>query len=57
MFETIHRPGFAIMGKGTAKPVGTFWSSEMLLEHFGDATVAERLKKAIEQVKGVLALP
>ena len=40
MFEPIHCQGFAIMGKGTANPVGTFWSSVMLLEQFGEAAVA-----------------
>lgn len=52
MFELIHRPAFHIMGKGTANPVGTFWSSVMLLDHLGEAAAAERSKKAIEQVKG-----
>ena len=52
MFEPIHGSAFDIMGKGIANPVGTFWSSVMLLEHLGEAAAAERLMKAIEQVTG-----
>ena len=50
MFEPIHGSAFDIMGKGIANPVGTFWSSVMLLEHLGESRAAERLMKAIEQV-------
>ena len=52
MFEPIHGSAFDIMGKGIANPVGTFWSSVMLLEHLGETSAAERLMKAIEQVTG-----
>jgi tartrate dehydrogenase/decarboxylase/D-malate dehydrogenase len=50
MFEPIHGSAFDIMGKGVANPVGTFWSSVMLLEHLGEKDAAARLMKAIEQV-------
>jgi tartrate dehydrogenase/decarboxylase/D-malate dehydrogenase len=50
MFEPIHGSAFDIMGKGVANPIGTFWSSVMLLEHLGEKPVAERLMKAIERV-------
>lgn len=50
MFEPIHGSAFDIMGKGIANPVGTFWSSVMLLEHLGEAGASERLMTAIEQV-------
>ncbi len=50
MFEPIHGSAFDIMGKGIANPVGTFWSSVMLLEHLGETGASERLMKAIEQV-------
>jgi tartrate dehydrogenase/decarboxylase/D-malate dehydrogenase len=50
MFEPIHGSAFDIMGKGVANPVGTFWSSVMLLEHLGEKRAADRLMKAIEQV-------
>ncbi|HTR85124.1 MAG TPA: tartrate dehydrogenase [Reyranella sp.] len=50
MFEPIHGSAFDIMGKGVANPVGTFWSSVMLLEHLGEKPAGGRLMKAIERV-------
>ncbi|MGI9523475.1 MAG: tartrate dehydrogenase [Hyphomicrobiaceae bacterium] len=50
MFEPIHGSAFDIMGQGIANPVGTFWSSVMLLEHLGETDAAQRLMRAIEQV-------
>jgi tartrate dehydrogenase/decarboxylase/D-malate dehydrogenase len=50
MFEPIHGSAFDIMGRGIANPVGTFWSSVMLLEHLGEAVAAARLMRAIERV-------
>jgi tartrate dehydrogenase/decarboxylase/D-malate dehydrogenase len=50
MFEPIHGSAFDIMGKGVANPVGTFWSSVMLLEHLGEKRAADRLMKAVERV-------
>jgi len=50
MFEPIHGSAFDIMGKGVANPVGTFWSTVMLLEHLGEKAAADRLMGAIERV-------
>ncbi len=50
MFEPIHGSAFDIMGKGIANPIGTFWSSVMMLEHLGETAAAARLMKAIERV-------
>jgi len=50
MFEPIHGSAFDIMGKGIANPVGTFWSSVMLLEHVGEQAAAVRLMEAVERV-------
>lgn len=50
MFEPIHGSAFDITGKGIANPIGTFWSSVMLLEHLGEQTSADRLMRAIERV-------
>ena len=50
MFEPIHGSAFDIMGKGIANPIGTFWSSVMLLEHLGEPKAAGRLMRAIEKV-------
>lgn len=50
MFEPIHGSAFDIMGKGIANPIGTFWSTVMLLEHIGEKTAANRLMEAVERV-------
>ncbi len=50
MFEPIHGSAFDIMGKGIANPVGTFWSTVMMLEHLGEMDAAGRLMRAIERV-------
>jgi tartrate dehydrogenase/decarboxylase / D-malate dehydrogenase len=50
MFEPIHGSAFDIMGKGVANPVGTFWSTAMMLEHLGENDSAQRLMRAIESV-------
>src|SRR6187431_927726 len=50
MFEPIHGSAFDIMGKGVANPIGTFWSTVMMLEHLGEQGAADRLMKAIERV-------
>ncbi|MET0688687.1 MAG: tartrate dehydrogenase, partial [Methyloceanibacter sp.] len=50
MFEPIHGSAFDIMGKGIANPVGTFWSTVMMLEHLGEPAAAKRLMRAIERV-------
>ena len=41
MFEPIHGSAFDIMGKGIANPIGTFWSSVMMLEHLGEKAAGE----------------
>ncbi|MEW6768358.1 MAG: tartrate dehydrogenase [Pseudomonadota bacterium] len=50
MFEPIHGSAFDITGKGIANPVGTFWSTVMMLDHLGEKDAAARLMKAIEHV-------
>ncbi len=50
MFEPIHGSAFDIVGKGIANPIGTFWTSVMMLEHIGQPKAAERLMRAIERV-------
>ena len=50
MFEPIHGSAFDIMGRGIANPIGTFWSSVMMLEHLGEPEAAARLMRAIEKV-------
>ena len=50
MFEPIHGSAFDIMGQGIANPIGSFWSASMMLEHLGEATAAQAILTAIEQV-------
>jgi tartrate dehydrogenase/decarboxylase / D-malate dehydrogenase len=50
MFEPIHGSAFDIMGKGIANPIGTFWSTVMMLEYLGEKSAGDRLMKAIERV-------
>jgi tartrate dehydrogenase/decarboxylase / D-malate dehydrogenase len=50
MFEPIHGSAFDIVGKGIANPIGTFWSTVMMLEHLGEPKAAARLMRAIERV-------
>jgi tartrate dehydrogenase/decarboxylase / D-malate dehydrogenase len=50
MFEPIHGSAFDIIGKGIANPIGTFWSTVMMLDHLGEAAAAKRLMGAIERV-------
>ncbi len=56
MFEPIHGSAFDIMGKGLANPIGTFWSTVMMLEHLGEAEAAQRLMKAVENITANRAL-
>ncbi len=50
MFEPIHGSAFDLVGRGTANPVATYWSSVMMLEHLGETSAARRLMAAIEAV-------
>ena len=50
MFEPIHGSAFNIMGKGIANPIGSFWSSVMMLENLGEFNASQRLMKAIEKL-------
>lgn len=56
MFEPIHGSAFDIMGKGLANPIGTFWSTVMMLEHLGEPQAAGRMMQAIETVTADPAL-
>jgi tartrate dehydrogenase/decarboxylase/D-malate dehydrogenase len=50
MFEPIHGSAFDITGKGIANPVASFWTGAMMLEHLGEASSADLLMRAVEQV-------
>ena len=50
MFEPIHGSAFDIMGKGIANPIGSYWSSVMMLESLGEVNASKRLMLAIEKL-------
>ena len=50
MFEPIHGSAFDIVGKGTANPLGAFWTASMMLDHLGEGAASRRLMHAITAV-------
>ena len=50
MFEPIHGSAPDIAGQGKANPIGSLWSSSMMLDHLGHPEWAAALMKAIERV-------
>lgn len=56
IFEPVHGSAFDITGKGIANPVATIWSAAEMLRWIGEASAADTLMKALEEVcrKGVL---
>ncbi|KAH8704742.1 hypothetical protein BGW36DRAFT_285764 [Talaromyces proteolyticus] len=56
IFEPVHGSAFDITGKGIANPVATIWSAGEMLRWIGEASAADVLMDALEQVcrNGVL---
>ena len=50
MFEPIHGSAPDIAGQGKANPIGSLWSTAMMLDHLGHAEWGDALMKAIERV-------
>jgi tartrate dehydrogenase/decarboxylase/D-malate dehydrogenase len=50
MFEPIHGSAPDIAGQGKANPIGSLWSTAMMLEHLGHGDWAAALMMAIERV-------
>lgn len=50
MFEPIHGSAFDLVGKGTANPVGTFWTAAEMLRWLGDEGAADELMECIENI-------
>ena len=50
MFEPVHGSAPDIVGKGIANPVGQIWTAKMMLDHFGESEIGEKLLDAIETV-------
>lgn len=50
MFEPVHGSAPDIYGKGIANPIGQIWTGKMMLDHFGETELGDKLLEAIEEV-------
>ncbi|MGG1558596.1 tartrate dehydrogenase [Geobacillus thermoleovorans] len=50
MFEPVHGSAPDICGKGIANPIGQIWTGKMMLDHFGENELGEKLLDVIEDV-------
>ncbi|MGO4886830.1 tartrate dehydrogenase [Anaerobacillus sp. MEB173] len=50
MFEPVHGSAPDIVGKGIANPIGQIWTGKMMLDHFGEHEIADKLLEIIEEV-------
>jgi isocitrate dehydrogenase (NAD+) len=50
MFEAVHGSAPDIAGKGIANPTGLILSACLMLDHIGQAPVAERIRRAVDTV-------
>jgi len=50
MLEPVHGSATDIAGQGIANPIGTLWSTQMMLDFLGEETAAQSLMTAIESV-------
>ncbi|MFC3885678.1 tartrate dehydrogenase [Bacillus songklensis] len=50
MFEPVHGSAPDIYGKGIANPIGQIWTAKMLLDHFGELELGQKLLDVIEDV-------
>lgn len=50
MFEPVHGSAPDIAGKGIANPVAAIWCASMMLEHLGEAKLADAIMNAVEDV-------
>lgn len=50
MFEPVHGSAPDIYGKGIANPIGQIWTAKMMLDHFGEVEMGERLLQVVEEV-------
>ena len=50
MFEPIHGSAFDLVGKGTANPVGTFWTAAEMVRWLGHEEAADGLLECVENI-------
>jgi tartrate dehydrogenase/decarboxylase / D-malate dehydrogenase len=57
MFEPVHGSAPDIAGRGLANPIGAIGSAALMLDHFGLADEADRVRRAIEANMNAGILP
>ncbi|UOQ94900.1 tartrate dehydrogenase [Halobacillus shinanisalinarum] len=50
MFEPVHGSAPDIYGKGIANPIGQIWTAKMMLDHFNEEELGQKLLDIIEEV-------
>jgi 3-isopropylmalate dehydrogenase len=50
IFEPVHGSAPDIAGKGIANPLAAILAAAMMLDHIGESEMAERIRKAINEV-------
>lgn len=50
MFEPVHGSAPGIYGKGIANPIGQIWTAKLMLDHFGETELGQKLLNTIEEV-------
>lgn len=50
MFEPVHGSAPDIFGKGIANPIGQIWTAKMMLDHFGEIELGQKLLDVVEEV-------
>lgn len=50
MFEPVHGSAPDIYGKGIANPLGQIWTAKMMLDHFGEPELGQKLLDVVEDV-------
>lgn len=49
MFEPVHGSAPDIVGKNIANPIGQIWTAKLMLDHFGEIELGQRVLDAIER--------
>lgn len=50
MFEPVHGSAPDIYGKGISNPIGQIWTAKMMLDHFGEHELGEKLLNVVKEV-------
>jgi len=50
MFEPVHGSAPDIYGKGISNPIGQIWTAKMMLDHFGEYELGQKLLDVVEEV-------